>query len=591
MRRKPSLKLTLLAAAAFPLLVPTARAADLPALKAPPAPPPAFTWTGLYLGMNFGYTWSASPSITALSANLVDRSLFGWGPPSALSASGTTGANLDGFLAGGGIGYNWQFYDRFVAGLEADLEGAGVRGGGGLSNIVPNPEALPLHLGTGFAVTGAKLNRNLEYISTVRGRLGYAAWPNLLLYVTGGLAFGGVSESATFGQNLRPSFLAAGEAKGSAFENRTGWTLGAGGEYALTPALSAKFEYLYYDLGSKTLTNAEISPLTAQGALGLLPTFVANATNVSTRFNGQVLRAGLNYRFDWSQPAERTSTGATPLLASPQFSQMAAPALGDWRITAAPYLWAVGINGSMTARGETVGTDFSFIDFLTKTSAFPLNFAGRVEASNGPFGVYGDFIWMQLRAAGSLLQLRSPFADVLVAASADAHMKQTMAIGEAGVSYELARWKFLGAPNSTTTLDAYAGMRYWYVDLDLELDAAGAGASQLLGLSQLGARAVAKTGGLQWVDPVIGLRARHEFAPGERFETRGDIGGFGAGSAFSWQVYGGYSRDVDWNGLKLTGSIGYRALSVDYSKTDYDGRQSGINAILHGPLVAVGLRF
>ena len=57
---------------------------------------------------------------------------------------------------------------------------------------------------------------------------------------------------------------------------------------------------------------------------------------------------------------------------------------------------------------------------------------------------------------------------------------------------------------------------------------------------------------------MIGLRARHEFAPGQRFETRGDIGGFGAGSAFSWQVYGGYSRDFDVNGLKLTGSVGYR---------------------------------
>ena len=90
---------------------------------------------------------------------------------------------------------------------------------------------------------------------------------------------------------------------------------------------------------------------------------------------------------------------------------------------------------------------------------------------------------------------------------------------------------------------------------------------------------------------MVGLRARHEFAPGERFETRGDIGGFGAGSAFSWEVYGGYARDFEFNGLKLTSSIGYRALSVDYSKTNSNGRESGVNAVLHGPVTSLGLRF
>ena len=415
--------------------------------------------------------------------------------------------------------------------------------------------------------------------------------PNLLVYATGGLAFGGVSESASFGQNLRPSFFGASEAKGSAFANRAGWSVGAGVEYALTPALSAKIEYLYYDLGSKTLTNAEISPLAAQGVLGLLPIFVANATQVSTRYDGNVVRAGLNYRFDWTEPAERTSSGATPPLAQPRFAQLEAPALGDWRLAVSQYTWALGINGSMTARGETVGTDFSFIDFLTKTSAFPLNFAGRIEASNGPFGAYGDLVWMQVRASGSILQLRSPLADVAVAASADGHLKQTMAIGEAGVSYELARWKFLGAPDSVTSLDAYAGMRYWYVNLDLQLDVAGGGTSQLLGLSQAGALGVAKSGALQWVDPVIGLRARHEFAPSERFETRADIGGFGAGSAFSWEVYGGYARDFEFKGLKLTSALGYRALSVDFSTKSSDGRRNGINTVLHGPVLSLGLRF
>ncbi|HXY57517.1 MAG TPA: outer membrane beta-barrel protein [Methylocystis sp.] len=562
-------------------------AADLPSVKAPPtAPPPAFTWTGLYLGADYGYTWSPSRSITAASANIFDQTVLGWGPASALSASGVVSSDLDGFLGGGGVGYNWQFANQLVAGLEADLQGAGVRGGGGLSNFIPNSN--PVFAGF-FAVTGAKLNRNLEYFSTVRGRVGFTLTPNLLLYATGGLAFGGANERATFGQNLAPSLLAGDTARGELFENRVGWTVGAGAEYALTRNLSAKLEYLYYDLGSLTLTNSNVSPIALRGFLLGLQN-IADATTVSTRFNGHVVRAGLNYRFDWSEPETTTGTGATPLLASPRFAEAAAPAFGDWRLLLTQYTWAAGINGNVTAHDQTVGTDLSFIDLLTKTSSFPLSFSGRFDASNGPVNFYGDLIWMQLRFGGSTLQLRSPFADVLVAANADAHMKLTMAIGEAGGAYEIARWKFMGASSSFTALDAYAGLRYWYANLDIQLDAIGGASSQLLGLSQVGAYSVAKSGDLQWIDPVIGLRARHEFSPGEQFQLRGDIGGFGAGSKFSWEVYGGYSHDFEFNGLKLAASIGYRAQSVDYLQTT-NGHQSGLNAILHGPVTALSIRF
>ena len=58
-------------------------------------------------------------------------------PASALGATGSVGTRLNGFFAGGQLGYNWQFSDRFVAGLEADLQGAGVRGGGSFTNLTP----------------------------------------------------------------------------------------------------------------------------------------------------------------------------------------------------------------------------------------------------------------------------------------------------------------------------------------------------------------------------------------------------------------------------------------------------------------------
>jgi opacity protein-like surface antigen len=564
------------------LLCQPAAAADLPAVKAPPyAPPAAFTWTGLYIGADFGYTWSPSRSINAVSANIYDKSLAGWGPASALSASGVVNSNLDGFFTGGGIGYNWQFADRWVARIEADLQGAGVRGGGGIANYVAAPTP------AFFAVTGAKLNRNLEYFGTVRGALGYTVLPNLLVYATGGLAYGGINESATFGQNLVPSPFPASTAKGGSFENRAGWTAGVGVEYALTRNLSAKLEYLYYDLGNMGLTNANISPISFQGALAGAQR-VADATSVSTRFDGHVVRAGLNYRFDWSEP-QTAGSGATPLLAEPKFAPAPAPAFGDWHILLTQYTWATAMNGSATAKGETLGADYSFIDFLDKSSTFPLSFSGRVDASNGPVSFYGDLIWMQMRFSGSSTQLRSPFADIGIAANGDARMKMTMAIGELGAGYEVGRWNFLGSPGSFTALDAYAGLRYWFLNVNMRFDALGAASSQALGLDQLGAMAIAKSGDLQWIDPVIGGRLRHEFAPGEQLQLRGDIGGFGAGSKFSWEFYGGYSHDFEFNGLKLTSSIGYRALSVDYSQTT-KGYSNGMNAILHGPVTSLSLR-
>ncbi|QGM45621.1 outer membrane protein [Methylocystis heyeri] len=559
-----------------------AAAADLPSVKAPPsAPPAAFTWTGLYIGADFGYTWSPSRSINAVSANIYDKSFAGWGAASALSASGVVNSNLDGFFTGGGIGYNWQFADRWVARIEADLQGYGVRGGGGLANYVPAPTP------AFFAVTGAKLNRNLEYFGTVRGALGYTVLPNLLVYATGGLAYGGINESATFGQNLVPSLFPSDTAKGASFENRAGWTAGVGVEYALTRNLSAKLEYLYYDLGSMGLTNANISPISFQGAL-MGAQRVADATSVSTRFDGHVVRAGLNYRFDWSEP-QTAGSGATPLLAEPKFAAAPAPAFGDWNVLLTQYTWAMGLNGNVTAKGQTLGVDYSFIDFLDKVSTFPLAFSGRIDASNGPVSFYGDLIWMQMRTSGSSTQLRSPFAEIGVAANADTRTKLTLAIAEVGAGYEVARWKFFGAPNSFTALDAYAGLRYWFLNTNMRLDIVGAANAQLLGLDQLGAWAIAKSGDIQWIDPVIGGRLRHEFAPGEQFQLRGDIGGFGAGSKFSWQVYGGYSHDFEFCGLKLTSSIGYRALSVDYSQT-IKGQPSGLNAILHGPVTSISLR-
>ncbi len=497
-------------------------------------------------------------------------------------ATSSTGTRLNGFFSGGQLGYNWQFADRWVAGLEADLEGGGIRGGGGgFTGFTPAAVYPP------FAVaTTVSFNRTLEYLGTVRGRLGYAITPTMLFYATGGLAYGGISTSTTVRQSLTPSTFTSAAATSDFFSNRFGWTVGGGVKSALTGELSAKLEFLYYNLGVANVAFPHSGALINNAIVGAGQ--VADAISSSTRFEGFVFRAGLNYRFAGSAPSA-TGSAAPPLFAAPQFVAAEKPAFGDWRVTIMPYMWALGLNGTTTSRGEEIGTNISFVDLLTKTSSPPLEAAVRVEARNGPFAVYLDYLWAQLRASGSILANRTPVTGVLLNADATGHLTfTTKAILEAAAAYELLRWTNGGS--SYTAIDAIAGLRYWNVSADVSLDIVGSVNVPALGLTQVGQRALADSGDMHWVDPLVGLRVRQELASGDEFRLQGDIGGFGVGSKISWQAVGGYVHNFQIYGLNWSSMIGYRALEVDYSQGSGTG-ESGLNLVMHGPIAGIGLRF
>jgi opacity protein-like surface antigen len=567
---------------AFACFAAPAFGADLP-----PEAPPVFTWSGFYAGFNNGYAWRDSGAFNTSAVNLFETPALPvlpgklWGAASALGATGSVGTRLNGFFSGGEAGYNWQFSDRFVAGLEADLQGAGVRGGGGFQTLTPAAISPPF-----VAATSVTINRSLEYFGTVRGRLGYTVTPTLLFYATGGLAYGGIATSTVVRQSLTPSLLLSAGAKSDFFDNRVGWTLGGGVESALTGDLTAKLEFLYYDLGAANIAFPNSSPLIHTAVVGAGQ--VGDAISSSTRFDGFVVRAGLNYRLAGDQPSPNASA-ATPIFVAPQFVAAEKPAFGDWRVTIMPYLWALGINGTTAARDETIGTNLSFIDLLTKVSTLPLEFGARFEARNGPFAVYGDFFWAQLRASGSALALRTPFTGISLTADATGHLKFTVkSILEAGGAYELARWSNGGA--AYTAIDALAGLRYWNISANVGLDITGSVNVPALGLSQAGQLAIDSSGDLNWVDPLVGVRIRQQLTSGDEFQLKGDIGGFGVGSKISWQAFGGYAHNFEFGGLNWSSMIGYRALEVDYSQGS-GLRQSGINTVLQGPIAAIGLRF
>jgi len=297
--------LTSAAALALALSVGSAFAADLPSYKSPPPPPPPM-WTGFYIGVNAGGTFGGSKSVNVASfpgpctaavpacAAVPNSSVV----MAALATFTLPVGGNGGFIGGGQIGYNWQFGANFVAGVEADIQGvAGARGAGLFASAAAWPP-FPGFPFTQFATS----SRSLDYLGTVRGRLGFLLTPALLVYGTGGLAYGGVTASTSITQANPASGAAIVQpwfGTGAFSDTRVGWTAGGGLEYLFWQKWSAKVEYLYYDLGNVTFN---VSPLvvvvTATGANG-----GSAFPQARTRFNGHIVRAGLNYHFNWGAPA------------------------------------------------------------------------------------------------------------------------------------------------------------------------------------------------------------------------------------------------------------------------------------------------
>ena len=157
-----------------------------------------------------------------------------------------------------------------------------------------------------------------------------------------------------------------------------------------------------------------------------------------------------------------------------------------------------------------------------------------------------------------------------------------MAIAEVGAAYEVAR-------SGPIAFDILAGARYWYQEADLSFGVTGT--VEIGDLEVAGARAFARSGSVDWLDPVIGARVRYALAPGHELLLRGDIGGFGVGSDFSWQAIGAYGFEFGtYKGITFSGVIGYRALYVDYVQGE--GRQRyEFDMLQHGPILGISARF
>jgi hypothetical protein len=268
-----------------------------------------------------------------------------------------------------------------------------------------------------------------------------------------------------------------------------------------------------------------------------------------------------------------------PPPAPPAVAPIAAPA--PWTFTFVPYGWLTSMEGTQTVRGRSAKVDASFIDIVEKSDTL-VALMGTFEARNGPLAIHSDLVWTKVGFSGGEVRSRSPVPGVTATLGAALDLDIQMAIVEVGASYEVAR-------AGPFAFDVLGGARYWYQEADISFDIAGA--LDIGDLELAGSRAFARSGSVDWLDPVIGARIRYAVAPGHSLFLRGDVGGFGVGSEFSWQAIGGYSFDfAAWQGTTFSGIIGYRALYVDYAqgagRTRYE-----FDMLQHGPVLGLAIRF
>lgn len=245
-------------------------------------------WSGVYLGASAGYGWSKA-AISEVPGDQNTANFF-QGQPNVASASASFSGR--GGLGGVQAGYNWLPGQAWLAGIEADINWSNIAGNG----------STPTTLFFGQNSATLQASQNIQWFGTVRARIGYLATADWMLFATGGLAYGRISESASIvlppGVSNSQGNFGSGYAcggvygdstcfAGSASRVSTGWTAGAGAEYRISRHASVKLEYLYVNLGSGSF------PLVAAHPGALNPS-VLNASS-DAAFN--LVRAGLNYRF------------------------------------------------------------------------------------------------------------------------------------------------------------------------------------------------------------------------------------------------------------------------------------------------------
>jgi outer membrane immunogenic protein len=248
-------------------------AADLP-LKTPVVqlPPGTYDWTGFYIGGNLGGGWLSNRATQTFDFVLAP-------------VSGNTDGS--GVLGGFQEGINWQFSRTWVVGIEADWSFTDA--GRGFSR-----QGLTDLLGHTVPISSTNMSAKLDWLASARNRLGYLVRPDLMVYGTGGVAWGKIGDQGA------TSINDAGFVYSSNVASTTipaGWVAGGGLEWMLGSNWLLRGEYLFYHLNSQAISSTNLLSTGVICIPGPCAPQVGTTTYSLSNINVNVLRAALSYKF------------------------------------------------------------------------------------------------------------------------------------------------------------------------------------------------------------------------------------------------------------------------------------------------------
>ena len=229
------------------------------------------------------------------------------------------------------------------------------------------------------------------------------------------------------------------------------------------------------------------------------------------------------------------------VIAAGSWTEAAAQGAGDeWHVVVAPYLMGASMSGATTVRGATVDIDVSASDIF---SNLQFGAMGLVTARKGAWGFGADLIWMALGTT----------------------------VRNTNVDFNQGAFAFYGLRRLSPAADVTFGLRVNTLQGELTFKGPG----------------VTRNQDKTWVDPIVGLTLHTPANRRVRLRVYSEIGGFGAGSDFTWQVFPSLGL-----GLGNTASLefGYRWLDLDYATGEGD-EQFRYDVLTQGPVLGFAFRF
>ncbi len=279
--------------------------------------------------------------------------------------------------------------------------------------------------------------------------------------------------------------------------------------------------------------------------------------------------------------AKPEAAPASAAVAPASGSKEKAPSLADeasLHVEIAPYIWMTSYNGTTGIKGFTTKIDKSFIEILDDSDTV-FGLMGAIDLQYGRFVCQVNGAW----TTATFSQESTQVAAGDLASSIDVNSVWAEMLGG---------WRFLDAPldeapisKRYATVDGFVGARFTWLDVDTTVSTNTNIALPDGGILPAGAsRSISDSE--SWVDPFVGVRFGIDLTESWSFLVRGDIGGFGVGSDFSWQAIAAIGYRWHFDNWSMALFAGYRALYADYENGGFTWDMT-----THGPLLGVQFAF